>query len=83
MTDQQFTLLDELYFIQNVESLTKDLGWAKEEVIAVLLELFENDWLKVVDLDEEVEISKAELAEQITKYSFIASKKGLFAHNSN
>ena len=83
MTDQQFTLLDELYFIQNVQSLQTELGWAKDEVIKILLQLFENGWLKVVRLDDEIEISKEELAQQINQYGFIASKKGLFAHNSN
>lgn len=83
MTDKQYTLLDELYFIQNVDSLQKELGWARDEVIEVLLELFENGWLKVVKLDEEIEISKETLWQQINQHGFIASKKGLFAHNSN
>jgi hypothetical protein len=83
MTDKQYTLLDELYFIQNVKSLHSELGWTKAEVEEVLLQLFENGWLTVLLHEQFVEISKEELVEQIEQFGFIASKKGLFAHNSN
>lgn len=84
MTDKQYELLDELYFIQTAETLHARLGWTKAEVAKVLLEIFENGWLKVLfKHDQEIELTQQELALQINEYGFIASKTGLFAHNSN
>ena len=84
MTDQEFDVLDELYFVISFQDLTRNLSWPAEELLPVLKELVKNEMVKCIDpqTEEEVELSAPQLDKQYNKILFLASKKGLMEHNS-
>ena len=82
MTDQEFDLLDELYFVQPYAYLKEELGWSDEELLHTLERLHQKGWLKCYDkMDEEVYESHVDLKSNYQSYFYLASKKGLMAHN--
>ncbi len=82
MTDQEYNFIDELYFMQTADSLCRNLNWPEEDVKTVLLQIFDKGWLKIMISDDEFNLSREELAADYKKYEYIASKKGLLAHNT-
>lgn len=84
MTDQEFDILDELYFVISFQELMRNLSWPVEDVLPVLKELVAKELVKCIDpqSEEEVELSAAELDKQYNKILFLATKKGLMEHNS-
>ena len=82
MTDEQFDLLDELYFIQPFDYLQQTLGWPEERLKKILLELAEEGWIRCyVSMEEEAVPEQVQLAKNYNRYFYLASKAGLFAHN--
>ncbi|MBC7487199.1 MAG: hypothetical protein H7282_10660 [Cytophagaceae bacterium] len=84
MTDQEFDVLDELYFVTSFQDLMRNLSWPAEAVLPVLKELMAKELVKCIDpqSEEEVELSLSELDKQYKKILFLATKKGLMEHNS-
>ena len=84
MTDQEFDVLDELYFVISFQDLMRNLSWPAEAVLPVLKELVSKELVKCIDpqSEEEVELSLSELDKQYHKILFLATKKGLMEHNS-
>jgi len=82
MTDAEFDLLDELYFVQPFDFLKDELGWKDEEILDVLTSLQKKDWIKCFsEMDIEVYPPQLNLEEHYKSYLYLASKKGLMAHN--
>ena len=82
MTDQEFDVLDELYFVQPYEYLKDELEMADEELLKTLSGLHQKGWLKCYSaMDQEVFEGDLNLAENYRSYFYLASKKGLMAHN--
>ena len=82
MTDQQFDLLDELYFIQSFDDLQLALGWSEENLKGVLAELVKKGWVRCyLNKNEEVVPGDIRLEKNYNHYFYLASKAGLFAHN--
>lgn len=83
MTDLQFEILDELYFVISFDEIKSKLDMDESILLEELQKLVEKEWVKCfkknIDLSFE-EISKDLL--DYKSYQFLASKKGLFAHNS-
>lgn len=84
MTDQEFDILDELYFVISFQDLMKNLSWPVEDVLPVLKELVVKEMVKCIDpqSEEEVELSLSDLDRKYNKILFLATKKGLIEHNS-
>lgn len=83
MTDDQFDVLDELYFVQSFDQLLHLTGKPANELIPVLVEIYQNDWIKVMGtVDEELTPDQVDLENSAEEYFFLATKKGLLAHNS-
>lgn len=84
MTENEFDVLDELYFVISYDDLRSSVELSEHELIMTLESLWKNGWLRVLantELDEDE--SKVNIASKYRSYFYLASKKGLFAHNSN
>ena len=83
MTDIEFELIDNLYFVQSFEALCKTMGMNEYEMKQQLLSLVQKDWVKVMDKQTDEEISNIEIwTAACDNYFYLATKKGLFEHNT-
>jgi hypothetical protein len=83
MTDIEFELIDNLYFVQSFEILCKTMHMNEVEMKELLLSLVQKDWVKVMDKQTDEEISDIEIwSNACARYFYLATKKGLFAHNT-
>ena len=84
MTNKEFDLLDELYFVTSFEELKTALEWSTEELFEELLSTIEKGWVKCLEksTEQEVVYTALELGEKYTGLFFLASKKGLTEHNN-
>lgn len=83
MTDDEFDVLDELYFVQSYGQLEKLVDFNSFRLLHTLQGLYEKGWIKVMkEIDDEVPEDQIDLQSAGTTYFFLASKKGLLAHNS-
>ncbi len=83
MTDLEFDILDELYFVIPYADLLNELGIDEQELKRGLLLLIEKGWVKCLyNMTDEVVPEKIQFEEQYSTYCYLASKTGLFAHNS-
>jgi hypothetical protein len=83
MSDTEFDLLDELYFVKSFSDLQHSLGWHEEKLKAALQALHAKAWLEYyasVSKEPLTEITDFNTAYQ--KYYYLATKAGLLAHNS-
>ncbi len=83
MTDDEFDVLDELYFVQSFHELVDLTGKEGENLRKILSDLFEKGWIRIFkEVDEEVPIDEIDLNHRAEEYIFLASKEGLMAHNT-
>lgn len=83
MTDEEFDVLDEMYFVQSFEELVKLTGKHTAELIPILDCLYQRGWIKVLrTMEEEVSPEQVDLKNKAGSYFYLASKAGLKAHNS-
>lgn len=83
MTELQFDILDELYFVTGFEDLQKQTGLEKARLLNELGKMIDNGWVKIFEGETELEKEQLDPDPAIsTTYRFLATKKGLFAHNS-
>lgn len=82
MTDQEFDVLDELYFVQTYDDLKSELDFDDATLISILKSLVANAWIKCYSaMDEEVFGEQIDLTHNYGRYLYLATKKGLMAHN--
>jgi len=82
MTDQEFDVLDELYFVQPYNYLLEELEIEDAELKSVLVQLVEKGWVKCfLSMQEEALSQELQLEEKYREYFYLASKEGLMAHN--
>ena len=84
MTDIEFDVLDELYFVQSFQKLSNSLNIKELEVKMVLQELLKKGWIKCFyqNKDEIVTESELDFENKYAEYAYLATKEGLLAHNS-
>jgi hypothetical protein len=83
MTDLEFEILDELYFLIPYSELKENVNMDDEALKRGLKTLVLKDWVRSYhDQDRLVEIESMNFDEDYQKFYYLASKKGLFAHNS-
>jgi len=82
MSDVEFDVLDELYFVISFEALADSTQLHPEKLKEVLALLHEKGWLKVYkSASEELPDGFLNLKENAQELLFLASKAGLLAHN--
>lgn len=83
MTDQEFEILDELYFVQTFDALLDSTNINEDELKHCLSQLIEKGWVKCLNsLTEEVLSEISEFEDRYRNYFYLATKAGLLAHNS-
>ena len=83
MTDLEFDLLDELYFVKSYDEISNTLGWEDKRIFDTLVSLLEKGWIRCYySPTEEILDQEIELAGNFRKYFYLASRDGLVAHNS-
>lgn len=84
MTDSEYIILDELYFVTSYANLRESTELSDEILKENIIRLVDLGWVKVYLSPDEVaeEISVADLGQNYASYSYLASKKGLLAHNA-
>jgi hypothetical protein len=83
MTDLEFDMMDELYFISSFQELKDKLSLEETELVNVLHKLIQKGWVKCLEkeTDDEPEVLPNFKAEY-QNYNYLATKAGLLAHNS-
>ncbi len=86
MADIEFDILDELYFVETFETLQKNLNFEKNTLKNYLKQLLAKGWIKYFsENQEEIFANMTDFKafdENFDKYSYLATKAGLTAHNT-
>ena len=82
MSDQEFDLLDELYFVQPYAVLQEALGWEDSQLLSTLTLLLDKGWIKCFTTPDRECFDSINLHEVGKELLYLASKKGLMAHNT-
>lgn len=82
MTDLEFDVLDELYFVTSFQELAQTLELEESKLCGVLFGLLKKDWIKCyVDPSDEVLSQNLDFDQHYQSYYYLATKTGLMAHN--
>lgn len=83
LTDLEFSILDELYFVSSFQSLIDNVNKEKELVEEALRKLLQNDLVIQVKMHagREEKLDTPDF-DTLQESYFVASKKGLLIHNS-
>lgn len=81
MTEHEFDLIDELYFVITYSELKDKLIWKHEILTMELGKLYERKWVKIIDKSTMLELES--MPDDISQANclFLATKQGLLAHN--
>ncbi|AKD04127.1 hypothetical protein POKO110462_15495 [Pontibacter korlensis] len=84
MSDNEFDILDELYFVTAYPDLKSTLSLTDDELCAALQYLIKQGYVKIhyPDRDTEHEFDEDVFGKQCHAYFFLATKAGLIVHNS-
>lgn len=83
MTDQEFDIIDELYFVTAYKDLKEATGLTDVQLATNLIEMANKGWIRVYkNVDEESELEQLNMKKDYQSYFYLASKKGLFKHNT-
>ncbi|MFN3802096.1 hypothetical protein [Belliella pelovolcani] len=82
MTDREFDLIDELYFVQHYTYLKEVLGWEDEILLSTLQSLFEKGFIKCLKEPDLEIFTKIDLMVSGKELYFLATKKGLMNHHA-
>lgn len=83
MTDVEFDILDELYFVQPFQIIHESLSLNELELKEALSGLLKKGWVKCFKtVSEEALPSELDFENDYHTYYYLATKAGLLAHNS-
>ncbi len=83
MTDEEFEVLDELYFVQSFKDLVDLTSRESGKLRDILSQLHQKGWIRILDgVDDEVPKDRVDLINHFEDYFYLASKEGLMAHNT-
>ena len=83
MTDQEFDVLDELYFVQSFEEVMEATALPPDTLRKVLEDLLEKGWIRcMLSRNEDISGEEINFQENYEHYFYLATKAGLIAHNS-
>jgi hypothetical protein len=82
MSEHEFLVLDELYFVISFQELMDNLEIPESEVVSTLKVLHGKGWLRCYTPNgEQVDEEKTDLDRSFSNYHYLATKAGLKAHN--
>jgi len=82
MSEDEFDLLDELYFVQSFDYLKDVMDWEEGRLKAALHNLYHKGYIKCFKEPDEEIFEGADIEEDGMKYYYLATKKGLMYHNT-
>lgn len=83
MTDIEFDVLDELYFVTSFTALTQQVDLGEQHLKQTLHGMLQQGWIKCFkSASEELPASELIFEEEYQQYYYLATKAGLLAHNS-
>jgi hypothetical protein len=82
MSDEEFDLLDELYFVQPFSYLQETLGWDDLPLLETLASLYKEGFIKCLSSPDQERFDQVKIVEEGKTLYFLATKKGLMAHNA-
>lgn len=83
MTDEEFDIIDELYFVTAYADLKDATSLSDEILKSSLIKMMNEGWVRIYkSVDEESEVDLLDMENDFKSYFYLASKKGLFEHNS-
>ena len=82
MTDLEFDVLDELYFVISFDDLKHATELDTETLRKVLFGLLEKRWIKCFrNQSEDIDLESVNFEQNYKQYAYLATKEGLMAHN--
>ncbi len=82
MTALEDQVIDQLYFVTSFQDVKDQSGISEDELVLTLWNLIKKEWVKCFTTPEtEIELSESEFNSNYGDYHYLASKKGLMAHN--
>ncbi|WP_018478281.1 hypothetical protein [Pontibacter roseus] len=84
MTDNEFAILDELYFVTSYSDLKTTVSLTDAELCEALRSLISRGYVKILypDQDTEHDYDEHTFGQHCQKFYFLATKAGLVVHNS-
>ncbi len=82
MSNEEFDLLDELYFVQNYDFIKESLGWDDELLLATLNSLYQSGMIKCLISPDTERFDSVDIFSEGKILFYLATKKGLMAHNT-
>ncbi|NQZ76201.1 MAG: hypothetical protein HRT61_08835 [Ekhidna sp.] len=83
MTNQEFDIIDELYFVTPYSQLKEQTEYSDDILSENLIRLIQKGWVKVYSsIDIEIAYDEASFQDSFKTYFYLASKKGLLRHNT-
>jgi len=83
MTEEEFDLIDELYFVQSYDYLKQELDWEDEKLLVILQKLIDKEWINCYSSPDEEIFDDPDIPNKGKTYFYLASKKGLLDHNAS
>lgn len=82
MTEEEFEVLDQLYFVTAFSELKKAVDMNEVELVRVIHLLIGKAWVKCYNSKLElISLDESQIKENFQSLSFLATKAGLMAHN--
>lgn len=84
MTENEFTILDELYFVTSYPDLKITSALSDKELCVALRDLITKGYIRILypDPDTEYPYNEESFGQHCQEYFFLATKAGLVVHNS-
>lgn len=82
MSEEEFDLIDELYFVQSYKYLQEELGWDDDKLLVNLQKLYDKGFIKCLTHPDKELFDDIDIKGQGTRYYYLATKKGLMHHNT-
>jgi len=83
MSDLEYDILDELYFLIHFKDLLLNVNMSEEDIKPVLTKLYRKGWVRCyTEPDIELTTEDVDLELYFRDYFYLASKEGLKAHTS-
>ena len=83
MTELEYEILDELYFVISFQELLEKLSLDEPELKKCLASLLQQNYIKCFrTISDEIPPEHLDFENNYRNYHYLASKEGLFAHNT-
>lgn len=82
MSEEEFDLIDELYFVQSYDYLKQELDWEDDKLLVTLQGLFDKEWINCFSSPDEEVFKDPDIQNGGKTYFYLATKKGLMEHNA-